>query len=321
MVPNRRLWRHKRRPIQFSLIVDDFGVKHVGKEHAQHLIACLRKHYTKVAVDWIGSLYAGINLNWNYEERWVDSSMQGYVAKLRQRFNHKAPSKPVHSPYKAPKRVYGKDAQNAIPEDDTPELDDEKVNLIQQIVGVCMYYGRAVDSVILPGLSAIAMQQAKATERTLERARHMLDYLATHPDAVVRYHASDMVLNIHSDASYLSEPRGRSRLAGYFFLGSVPKDDEDIKVNGNIYVACGVLRIVVCSAAEAELGALFLNIKEGKVLRMTLEELGHPQPATPVHCDNSTATGIANDSVKKQRSRSMEMRFFWVTDQVKNGSF
>ena len=165
------------------------------------------------------------------------------------------------------------------------------------------------------------MQQAKATERTLERAHHMLDYLATHPDAVVRYHASDMVLNIHSDASYLSEPRGRSRLAGYFFLGSVPKDDEDIKVNGNIYVACGVLRIVVCSAAEAELGALFLNIKEGKVLRMTLEELGHPQPATPVHCDNSTATGIANDSVKKQRSRSMEMRFFWVTDQVKNGSF
>ena len=47
--------------------------------------------------------------------------------------------------------------------------------------------------------------------------------------------------------------------------------------------------------------------------------MGHPQPATPIHCDNMTATGIANDTIKKQRSRSMEMRFFWVTDQVKSG--
>ena len=55
----------------------------MGKEHAEHLISSLRKHYTKIAVDWTGSLYAGINLNWNYKERWVDSSMQGYIAKLR----------------------------------------------------------------------------------------------------------------------------------------------------------------------------------------------------------------------------------------------
>ena len=85
-------------------------------------------------------------------------------------------------------------------------------------------------------------------------------------------------------------------------------------------MTCGILRIVVCSAAEAELAALFLNIREGKVLRLTLMELGHPQPPTPVHCDNSTAAGIANDSVKKQCSRSMEMRFFWVTEQVTNGT-
>ena len=130
----------------------------------------------------------------------------------------------------------------------------------------------------------------------------LLNYLATHPEAKVRFHASDMVLNIHSDASYLSEPRARNRLAGYFFLGSKPRKGEPIKMNGNIFVSCGILKIVVTSAAEAELGALFLNLKEGKTLRLTLMELGHVQPPTPVHCDNSTATGIANDSVKKQRS-------------------
>ena len=92
-------------------------------------------------------------------------------------------------------------------------------------------------------------------------------------------------------------------------------------MNGNIVVSCGILKIVVTSAAEAELGALFLNLKEGKLLRLTLIELGHTQPPTSVHCDNSTAIGIANDSVKKQCSRSMEMELVWVSDQVKNGSF
>ena len=48
---------------------------------------------------------------------------------------------------------------------------------------------------------------------------------------------------------------------------------------------------------------------------------GHPQPPVPIHCDNATATGIANDTVKKQCARSMEMRFFWVTDQVKQRFF
>ena len=59
------------------------------------------------------------------------------------------------------------------------------------------------------------------------------------------------------------------------------------------------------------------SCKETKILRLFPEEMGHPQPPTPVHCDNKTATDIANDTVKKHRSRSMEMRYFWVTDQVK----
>ena len=315
------LWKHKRRPIQFSLIVDDFGVKYVGKEHMDYLITSLRKDYSRITVDWKGELYAGINLKWNYEERWLDASMNGYVSKLRQRFSHKMPKKPQHSPYRAPKKVYGAAAQDTIVPDDSAKLDDDQIKLIQQVVGVCLYYGRAVDDTILPALSAIASEQSNGTRRTMEKTIQLLDYLATHPAAKVRYHASSMILNIHSDASYLSEPRARSRLAGYFFLGEVPKKGENIQMNGNIFVSCGILRIVVCSAAEAELGALFLNIKEGKVLRLALRELGHRQPPTPVHCDNSTAAGIANDTVKKQRSRSMEMRFFWVTDQVQYKEF
>ena len=81
-----------------------------------------------------------------------------------------------------------------------------------------------------------------------------------------------------------------------------PKKGEPIPINGAIYVHSGILMFVVTSAAEAELGALFLNAKEGKILRTILKELGHAKPPTPIHCDNLTAVGIANDTVKNQHS-------------------
>ena len=89
-----------------------------------------------------------------------------------------------------------------------------------------MYYARAVDSTVLPGLSSIASEQASATETTEKKAAQLLNYLATHSKTVVRYYASDTILNIHSDASYLSELRARSRIAGEFFMGSVPVNGD-----------------------------------------------------------------------------------------------
>jgi hypothetical protein len=74
---------------------------------------------------------------------------------------------------------------------------------------------------------------------------------------------------------HISRP---SRAAGIFFLGSVPRDKQPINLNGAIHVLCTILKFVAASASEAELGALFLNAKEAKVMRLTLEELGHPQP-------------------------------------------
>jgi hypothetical protein len=72
----------------------------------------------------------------------------------------------------------------------------------------------------------------------------------------------------------------------------------------------------VASAAEAKLGALYHNCQTGIIICNILNEMGHPQPKTPVHWDNVTAVGIANNTVKWQRSCSMEMRFFWVGDKV-----
>eukprot|EP00956_Cyclotella_meneghiniana_P032221 scaffold87499_cov23-Cyclotella_meneghiniana.AAC.2 len=136
----------------------------------------------------------------------------------------------------------------------------------------------------------------------------------THPDAVIRYYASDMILNVHSDASYLTARIARSRACGWYFLGSIPKDGKPIALNGAIDQLCTVIKLVAASAAEAELAALFLNAKNAKVIRITLEELGHPQPPTPIHSDNSTAVGIVNNTIKRQKARAMKMRYFWLLD-------
>jgi hypothetical protein len=313
------LWKHISRPISFTLVVDDFGIKYVGKEHADHLLNALKQDYT-IDIDWTGSLYCGIALKWDYHNKTVDISMPGYIKKILQRFQHEC-SKPQHSPYQCAPKHYGKSAQLPLPPDDTPPLNKPGITRIQQIVGAILYYARCVDITILMTLSTIAHEQARATVRTNLSITQLLDYCATHPDATIRFRASDMVLNIHSDASYLNAPDARSRIGGHFFLGWAPRDHLPIKLNGAIHVVTTILKFVAASAAEAELGALFVNAKEGRILRLILNELGHPQPPTPIHCDNSTAAGIANNTVKRQRSRSMEMRYFWIADQVARNQF
>ncbi len=114
-------------------------------------------------------------------------------------------------------------------------------------------------------LSEISSQQAAPTEITMKCVNQFLDYMWTHTDAVISYRASDMILNVHSDASYLSTPKARSWAGGYFFLGSLPCDGDPIKLNGAIHASCTILKLVTASAAEAKLGALFLNAQEAKV--------------------------------------------------------
>ena len=119
----------------------------------------------------------------------------------------------------------------------------------------------------------------------------------------------------------MSERGARSRAAGYFFLGWQPQANKPIRLNGGLFTLSAILKFVAASAAEAELGALFLNMREGRVIRLTLEELGHPQPPTPISCDNETAVGIVNGTVKRQRSRMFEMRYFYCCDQVEKRYF
>ena len=134
-----------------------------------------------------------------------------------------------------------------------------------------------------------------------------------------------MILHIHSDASYLSEPKARSRAGGFFYLSDnidvQSPDAPQPKPNGAVHILSAILNNVMASATEAEVGALFHNAQDACMLRNALEFLGHPQPATPIQTDNSCAEGIANDTVKQKRSKAIDMRFYWIRDRVKQGQF
>jgi hypothetical protein len=101
-----------------------------------------------------------------------------------------------------------------------------------------------------------------------------------------------MILHVHSDASYVSVSSARSRLGGLFFCGDKPP--QEYTLNGSILNVASVIKNMVASGAESELGACFQNAQSGAPLRVTLTELGHTQPITPLRKDNSTAFGILN---------------------------
>ena len=90
---------------------------------------------------------------------------------------------------------------------------------------------------------------------------------------------------------------------------------------GIFHTMCAILRFIITSAAKAELGALFLNCKQAIIFQLALEEMGHPQPPTTIHCNNSTAVDIAKNTVKRQQYQSMVMRFFEVADAIEQGKF
>ena len=98
-------------------------------------------------------------------------------------------------------------------------------------MGDILYYARAVDLTVITALSTIATEQSTATSKTVKNVEQLLDYLAMHPNTTLRLHASNMVLKIHSDASYLSKPGARSRASGHFFLGWFPKCVTNLSVS------------------------------------------------------------------------------------------
>lgn len=307
------LWKHKTRPIQFVLVVDDFGIKYVRKADLDHLMQSLEKYYD-VSLDLEGKEYVKIELDWDYEKRRVHLSMAPYLQKALRQFDNIVPTQRHDSPYPYIEPKYGAKQQFAEYESSIPVGDKEK-KYVQQVTGKFNWYARGVDPTMLTPISALTAQQANPTQATMKRVQQFLDYGATQEPAVTTYRASDMILAIHSDAGYLNEQNARSRAGGHLFLS---EDVPNPPNNGAIHNEASIIKAVMSSAAEAELGALYTNARKGVEIRNILEEMGHKQPPTPIQTDNSTAEGIINSRVQPKRTKAMDMRFHWLRDRGVN---
>jgi hypothetical protein len=109
----------------------------------------------------------------------------------------------------------------------------------------------------------------------MQQTLQLLDYLATQEDAILSYHTSNMVLAVHSNASYLSKPKARSQAGGHFFLSSnttVPPNNDAIL---NI---AHIIKNVLYSATEAEPAGLYIMACKTVYIRIVLEELRQVLP-------------------------------------------
>ena len=306
------LWRHNRKQTSFVLVVDDFSVKYLNQQDANEFLNLLRTWYS-IKVDWEAKLYCGITTEWDYANRHVTMSMPGYINTFLKEINHPLPRKPQHAPHPYQPIAYGKDAQLAEAPDETEPLAPTDPIKPAQIIGKLLYYARAVDCTLSVALSSLATEQNKPTLKTKQKLIQLLDYCATYPNARLRYHASDMRLYVHSDAGYNNETGARSRAGGHIYLGNGP--NKPPLPNGAVLNPTHIIKHVAPSAAEAEIAAASITCKEAIPLRLTLQEMGYPQPATPVTLDNTTTVNFITKQLKQRRTKAMDMRYYWLQDQ------
>jgi hypothetical protein len=105
----------------------------------------------------------------------------------------------------------------------SPALSDKEINKLQQLTCTLLYYARDVDPILIMPINVLTSEQSTAIQVTADQVIKLLNYCNTHPESKIQYHSSDMMLHIHSDASYLSEDEAKSRAGGYFCMGNATK--------------------------------------------------------------------------------------------------
>ena len=134
----------------------------MGKEHGLHLLNSLKQWYD-VSEDWEGKKYVGINLNWDYNKRTLETSVKGYVKDALHQLQHKPPKKPQHAPAKAIPKQYGRKIQMSKVDTSKP-LTKEGIKRIQKAVGTFVWFANATDPTMARTLSSIASKQSSSID-------------------------------------------------------------------------------------------------------------------------------------------------------------
>jgi len=305
------LFRHRTRDITFALVVDDFAIKYSSLDDLKYFTACLSELYhIKVHPECVSFL--GFNIDYDRTARTISLSYPSYIPDLLTRLNI-----PNLRTCKSPCVYVPPDIGSTKPQvahtDTSPPASKEDLKTLQIIIGSILYYARAVDATMLTAVCLLSSQQPAPAAATMRAAYRLLGYAKLHPNHITVFKPSDMILRVHSDASYLNRPKSGSTAGGFHYLGT----SDPTFYNGPVFCHC--TRIPVCCAAvsEAEYAGVFCN---GQVVvdeRTILSSLGHPQHTTTIFCDNECAVGLAEMTVRPKKSKSIDMRFDWIQDRVR----
>ena len=313
------IFRHATRSTAFSLVVDDFGIKYTKPEDLEHFITIMQELY-ELKVDRTGSQYLGFAIKFSEDRNEVHLSLPGYIAKAIERFCPQI-TKGSRSPavYVPPKMgAQGQIVDNDHEHDNTAKLQPAEIKRLQEIVGVMLYYARAVDGTMLPAVNYIGSRQARPTQRVMDDAMRLMAYAAAFPNNELVFTACDMILYGQADCSFLSRPEARSVAGGIEYLGN---KGQPTQINGAIHAFSSIIPVVVASVAEGEYGAGYMLATHAIGSRHVLEFFGYPQPPTLIMGDNQCAVGLANNTLKIKRSKSINMQFHWLRDRIRQGQF
>ena len=311
------LFTHISHDVQFTLVVDDFGIKYSNVDDVHELVRILQLHWP-IKLDLSGTKYLGYRLAWDYVNNTLTLDMPDYIPKVLARFTAGKTLRGAATP-----ALYIPPSKNQKSPQPTPCDTSERVaaadkQFIMEVNGSMLYYARAIDHLMIPACTDISCEQANATQRTLPACWRLLNYASTHQGKTLVFRGCDMILKIKSDASYLSRPNSGSVAGGFHYCGN--RDDDTIC--GVLFAMSSSIPTVCAAVSEAEYAALFMNAQHGAWERTVLGALRYPQTdPTRMETDNKTAAGISNRTCRVKRSKAIAMRYHWVRDRVKCGEF
>ena len=250
--------------------------------------------------------------------------MPNSFCKYLERFQHPMPTLPQHSPHKWLAHTYEAKVQYSPKATTAPKLDKHGITRVRSIAGTFLYISVVVDPTMLVALHEIGAEKAFPATNTFKKTQMIMDSSATQPDAIIRFHASDMCLHIDSDAAYLVQTNARSRAAGHYYLSDNPPPPHirpTLASNGPILTKCQTIRTVMASAVEAKTGAIFLNSQQSVPIRMAIVKMGHPQPPTLIKTNSATSYVILAGNMRQKRSKDFDVRFHWMRCRIKQNQF
>ena len=165
---------------------------------------------------------------------------------------------------------------------------------------------------ILPTCNDISATQSNSTAHTVDAIWRLLNYLSSHPDHSTCYTGCEMVLKVHSDASYHSRPGAISIAGGWHYHGNM----HDDTINSALHSISCRIPAVCGSIAETEYAALYINGTAAAWERTIFPALSYPEQITIIITDNECAEGIATDRLTVRKSKAISMRYHWIRDRV-----